>query len=111
MDNCIFCKIANNVDNPVYEDDKIVIIKDINPQAKIHYLVIPKKHFNDVNELSVNDPDLLSHIFKKISDLKNEIGFSDGFRIITNIGKNGRQSVKHVHFHLLGGEELLDKMG
>lgn len=111
MKDCLFCKIANNANNCVYEDEKIVIINDINPQANIHMLVIPKEHYTDVNDLSINNSELLGYIFKKIAEIKDILGLQDGFRVITNIGNNGRQSIKHVHFHILGGEQLADKMG
>ena len=113
MNDCIFCKIANGSipSQKLYEDDKMIIIKDINPQAKLHYLAIPKEHFCDITELSKNSPETLTHIFSVIADKKNELGFKDGMRVITNVGENGCQSVKHIHIHILGGEKLAEKMG
>ena len=113
MENCIFCKIANGEipSTKMYEDDKIIIIKDINPQAKLHFLAIPKKHFDDITDLSQNNPEILTHIFRIIAEKKDELGFTNGFRLITNIGTDGCQSVKHIHIHLLGGEKLSETMG
>lgn len=113
MNDCIFCKIANGIipSQKLYEDDVLIIIKDINPQAKLHYLAIPKQHFCDITELSKNNPETLTHIFSVIADKKDELGFKDGMRVITNVGENGCQSVKHIHIHMLGGEKLAEKMG
>ena len=113
MNDCIFCKIANGEipSKFLYKDEKMIIIKDINPQAKYHYLAIPKEHFSDVTDIAVRSPETLSHIFKIIAEKSAELGFKDGFRVITNVGENGCQSVKHVHIHLLGGEKLSEKVG
>lgn len=113
MNDCIFCKIAAGeiASNKLFEDDNMVIIKDLNPQAKIHLLLIPKKHFVNIEELAEQDPDLLKNCFVALSKLSKQLGLGDGYRIVTNIGENGCQSVKHIHIHLLGGEKLADKMG
>ena len=113
MDDCIFCKIANKEipSQFMYEDDKMIIIKDINPQAKYHFLAIPKKHFKDIADIAVRSPETLCHIFKVIAEKNKELGFDNGFRVITNVGEDGCQSVKHVHIHLLGGEKLSERMG
>lgn len=106
MEDCIFCKLANGDIPKVFENDDFAIIKDINPQAKLHYLAIPKKHFDNVVELAKEDNALLGRIFAKLAELKDTLGLQDGFRIIINTGENGAQSVKHIHIHLLGGEKL-----
>ena len=113
MNDCIFCKIANGSipSQKVYEDDVMIIFKDINPQAKIHLLAVPKNHFADVTELAEKSPETLTHIFKVIAEKKDEFGFKNGMRVITNVGEDGCQSVKHVHIHLLGGEKLSERMG
>ena len=113
MNDCIFCKIANGEipSKILYEDDIMIIIKDINPQAKYHFLAIPKEHFTDITDLSAHSPETLTHIFKIIAEKNKELGFENGFRVITNIGVDGCQSVKHVHIHLLGGEKLSERMG
>lgn len=109
--DCLFCKIANACGEKVFENDDFVIIKDIHPQAKLHYLAIPKQHFDDITDISKENSDLLVGMLAKIADLKNSLGLEDGFRLITNVGTNGCQSIKHVHIHLLGGEKLSEKMG
>lgn len=113
MNDCIFCKIANGSipSQKVYEDDVMIVFKDINPQAKIHLLAVPKKHFADVTEPAEKSPETLTHIFKVIAEKKDEFGFKNGMRVITNVGEDGCQSVKHVHIHLLGGEKLSERMG
>ena len=107
MDDCVFCKIVNgNIPSTkVYEDDFVMAFNDIDPIAPIHILVIPKIHINSLMELE--DKELLSHIFDVIKNIAKEQGFAeDGFRVVTNIGENGGQAVKHLHFHILGGTKL-----
>ena len=106
-ENCIFCKIVKGEipSNKVYEDDEILAFKDINPIAKIHILVIPKKHFDSL--VDFNDDILLAKMFKVIKEIAKEQGIEEsGYRVLTNIGENGGQAVKHLHFHILGGEKL-----
>lgn len=110
MSDCLFCKIANGDGNKVFENEDFVIIKDIAPQAALHYLAIPKKHFDDIADIASKDPELLTRILTKITSLIDELGLKDGFRMITNKGTNGCQSVKHLHIHLLGGEKLGERM-
>ncbi len=111
MSDCLFCKIANGNGAKVFENDEMVIIKDISPQANKHYLVIPKEHFDDITEIAVKKPELLTRIFAVIAEKQEELGLGGGFRLITNKGADGCQSVKHLHIHLLGGEKLSEKMG
>ena len=113
MNDCIFCKIANGIipSQKVFEDDVMIVFKDINPQANIHLLAVPKNHFSDVTELAEKSPETLTHIFQVIAEKKDEFGFKNGMRVITNVGDDGCQSVKHVHIHLLGGEKLSERMG
>lgn len=112
MNDCIFCKIANGLipSTKSYEDENMVIIKDINPQAKIHYLLIPKAHYANIIEMSDEQAIVLAKCLKKLSMLVNELGLQDGFRLVSNKGENGCQSVGHLHIHILGGEKLSDKM-
>ena len=109
MDDCVFCKIIKG-DIPskkVYEDDDILAFYDINPIAKVHVLVIPKKHITSLLELKKEDKDLLFHIFNKINEIAEMIGVAKtGFRVISNVGEDSGQAVKHLHFHILGGEKL-----
>ena len=109
MDDCVFCKIIKG-DIPskkVYEDDDILAFYDINPIAKVHVLVIPKKHITSLLELKKEDKDLLFHIFNKINEIAEIVGVAKtGFRVISNVGEDSGQAVKHLHFHILGGEKL-----
>ncbi len=108
MENCIFCKIiAGEIPSPrYYEDDKMIIIKDIQPQAKLHYLCIPKTHFALLSEMDEEKLELVKYCFKTIPTLEEKLGLQDGYRVIINQGENGGQTVAHLHIHLLGGEKL-----
>lgn len=109
MEECIFCKIVKGEipSKKVYEDDEVLAFHDIDPIAKIHILVIPKKHISSLLELKNEDKELLSHIFEKINEVAKIVGIDkSGFRVISNVGEDGGQSVKHLHFHVLGGEKL-----
>ena len=106
--DCLFCKIIEG-DIPsqcLYEDDKIYVFKDIDPQAPVHFLVIPKKHIDSLDTMADEDAELIGYVFKKIRDLAKEQGLKDGYRVVNNIGEDGGQSVKHMHFHVLGGRSL-----
>ena len=107
--NCIFCKIIKGEikGEIVYSDDLVIGIKDINPQAPVHILLIPKKHIPTAQELTEEDRDILKNIFlaaKKIAIDKN-IGKS-GYRVVMNCNSGAGQSVFHIHFHLLGGRKM-----
>ncbi len=106
--DCIFCKIAEKKlpSDIVYEDDKVLVFKDLEPKAPIHVLVIPKIHISSVMDLNENNIGILSHIFKVIKKLQTELNLQEGFRIINNCGKFGGQTVNHLHFHVLGGRPL-----
>ena len=108
MENCLFCKIiAGEIPSPrYYEDDKIIIIKDIQPQAKLHYLCIPKTHFALLSEMDEEKLEIVKYCFKTIPTLEEKLGLQDGYRVIINQGENGGQTVPHLHIHLLGGEKL-----
>ncbi len=108
MENCIFCKIiAGVIPSPrLYEDDKMIVIRDIEPKAKLHYLCIPKTHFALLDEMDEEKSEILKYCFNKIAQIKDELGLKDGYRIIINQGENGGQTVHHLHIHLLGGEVL-----
>ena len=108
MEDCIFCKIRDGIipSPKVYEDDDFFIISDIHPKAKRHYLAIPNNHYALIIEQSKNDVELLGKILNKIPNLASQLGIEDGYRLIINQGKNGRQEVKHLHVHILGGEKL-----
>ena len=110
MENCIFCKIvAGEIPSPrLYEDDKMIVIRDIQPKAKLHYLCIPKQHFALLSEMDDAKADIVKHVFQVIPALENELGLSGGYRVIINQGEDGGQTVPHLHVHLLGGEALGD---
>lgn len=110
MENCVFCKIvAGEIPSPrLYEDDKMIVIRDIQPKAKLHYLCIPKQHFALLSEMDDAKADIVKHVFQVIPTLENELGLSGGYRVIINQGEDGGQTVPHLHVHLLGGEALGD---
>lgn len=111
--DCIFCKIiAGEIpSSKVYEDDKILAFKDINPMAPVHILVIPKTHIASCDEISAENSAVIAHIFKNIPAIAKEAGANNGYRVITNCGEDAKQSVKHLHFHILGGKSLPENMG
>jgi len=106
--DCIFCKIiAGEIPSErLYEDDNLIIIKDIDPKADKHYLCIPKKHFKLLSEMDVEAEKQLSACFKKIAELADTLGLGGGYRLIINQGDDAGQSVFHLHIHVLGGQKL-----
>ena len=108
MENCIFCKIiAGEIPSAkVYEDEEIVIFKDIEPKAKIHLLCVPKEHFAYLSETDDRRAALLGRTLHKIGRLKDSLGLGGGYRVVINQGENAGQTVLHLHLHLLGGEAL-----
>ena len=103
---CIFCKITKGEipNKTVLEDDNFLAFEDINPIAKVHVLIIPKLHIQSFNEMT---PNIMSQMTTFIQEVALSLGVkSDGYRLVTNIGKNGGQEVPHLHFHLLAGEQL-----
>lgn len=112
--DCIFCKIAAGEipSTKVYEDDMVLAFKDINPLAPVHILVIPKTHIESAAEITADNSAVVAHIFEVIAKIAKEQGIDkDGFRVVSNCGENGCQSVKHLHFHILGGKKLDVAMG
>ena len=113
MEDFLFCKIikCEVPSNKFYEDEDIYSFYDINPAAPIHILVIPKKHIASVADLTAADEPLIGKIYTAINKIAEEKGFKkDGFRIINNCGKNGGQEVMHLHFHVLAGKQLGEKI-
>jgi histidine triad (HIT) family protein len=109
MNDCLFCKIANGEMNTdfLYEDDKIVVFRDIDPQAPVHLLLVPKKHISTLLDLHEEDFDLVAHIYKIANKIAKKEGIAeDGFRIVTNCKEKGGQLIYHIHFHLLGGRDM-----
>lgn len=108
MNDCIFCKIANGEipTTKVYEDESVVAFNDLNPQAPIHILVIPKKHYSNVLDVEKND-NIISKIYNAINIIAEQQGFKkEGFRVINNCGENAGQTVMHMHFHIIAGKKL-----
>lgn len=113
MEDCIFCKIVKGEipSEKVYEDDNVLAFKDINPAAPIHVLVIPKKHIENVLKIEDGDTEILDNIFNGIKKVAKILGIEDdGFRVISNCGKDAGQEVMHLHFHILAGGKLGPKI-
>jgi histidine triad (HIT) family protein len=110
--DCLFCAIIEGTipSNKVYEDDKILAFHDINPQAPIHVIVIPKKHMASLDEISAENIDDVAALMSKISEIAKLLNLENGYRLVSNCGSDACQSVKHLHFHILGGKQLADKM-
>jgi len=111
-DNCLFCKIING-DIPstkVYEDEYVYAFRDINPQAPVHILVVPKEHICCAREISESNSVHVAKCFEAIARIAREEGLDNGYRVINNCGEDGGQSVMHLHFHLVGGVKLSEKI-
>ena len=108
MDDCLFCRIAAGEipSNKLYEDEQILAFYDIDPQAPVHFLVIPKAHIPSAASLAESDGALLAHVFATIAKLTAQLGCEGGYRVVTNVGKDGGQSVPHLHFHVLAKRSL-----
>lgn len=109
---CLFCKIiAGEIPSTkVYEDEKVYAFADINPQAPVHFLVVPKKHIESCDEITSENSEYVTAVFEAIPKIAKAQGLVNGYRVITNCGPDGCQSVKHLHFHVLGGKQLTEKM-
>ena len=109
---CIFCEIiAGNIpSSKVYEDEKCYAFRDIEPQAPVHILVVPKLHIESADGISGENSSYVAAIFEAIPKIAAMEGLENGYRVITNCGEDGCQSVKHLHFHLLGGKKLSVQM-
>ena len=106
--DCIFCKIVKGdiPSNKVYEDDTVLAFHDIAPQMPVHVIVIPKMHIASAAEVNEENSAVIGHIFEVIPKIAKDLGLDNGFRIINNCGKDGGQTVGHIHFHILGGKTL-----
>lgn len=107
-----FCKIiAGEIpSNKVYEDDDMLAFKDINPQAKVHVLVVPKSHFATLDEMNAAQAELVKKCLVKIPEIAKSLGLSNGYRLIVNQGEDAGQTVHHLHIHILGGQPMGEKM-
>lgn len=111
--DCVFCQIVDGKipGDIVYQDEEVLAFRDINPRALVHLLIIPKKHFASLNQLTEKEMPLLGRMISVARKLaKTESIFESGYRLIINCGKEGGQLVPHLHLHLLGGRQLLDKL-
>ena len=112
MNDCLFCKIIEGVipSNKVYEDEAVYAFYDIAPQAPVHILVIPKTHIASADEITADTAANVAAVFTAIPQIAKAAGLENGYRVITNVGEDGCQSVKHLHFHVLGGKKLSENM-
>lgn len=110
--DCVFCKIVDGTipSKKAYEDEQILAFYDLEPQAPVHVLFIPKVHIASADELTEENSAVISHIFAVIPQIAKELGLDNGYRIVNNCGEDGGQTVHHLHFHLLGGEKLNPRM-
>ena len=109
MKDCLFCRIiAGEIPSTkVYEDETVFAFRDINPQAPTHILVIPKTHISGCDGVNADNSSVVAHIFEVIAKLAQELGFAEaGYRVVSNIGEAGQQSVPHLHFHVLAGRDM-----
>ena len=106
--DCVFCKIANKEipSKKAYDDDSVYAFYDLDPQAPVHILIIPKEHIQSVAEITPENSAIVAHIFEVAAKLAKEHHLDGGFRIVNNCGEDGGQTVKHLHFHLLGGRSM-----
>ncbi len=112
MSNCIFCKIiAGEIpSSKVYEDESVYAFRDINPMAPVHVLIVPKAHIESADNINADNAAYVARIFEAVPKIAAAEGLTNGYRVITNCGEDGCQSVKHLHFHLLGGKKLPETM-
>ena len=110
--DCLFCAIIKGdiPSSKVYEDELCYAFRDINPQAPTHILVVPKLHIPSADAINVENSTNVAHIFEVIPKIAKAEGLTNGYRVITNIGEDGCQSVKHIHFHVVGGKKLSETM-
>jgi len=108
MSECIFCMIANKEipSNIAYEDDRILVFHDLEPQAPVHVLVIPKKHISSLDDVMPEDAELIGYLMLKVKDIAKDLGLENGYRLVNNCGEDGLQTVKHLHFHLMGKRKM-----
>lgn len=111
--DCLFCKIINGMidSKKVYEDDTVYAFYDIKPVAPVHVIVVPKNHIESANDIDSENAECVKNVFCAIPKIVEKLGIKDdGYRVITNIGKDGGQTIKHLHFHIIGGTNLGEKL-
>ncbi len=111
MTDCIFCKIISKQipSEMFYEDDKVVVFKDIRPKAQVHLLIVPRHHIQSLSHATDDEAPLLAHMLLILAKVAKQQGLDNGFRTLINTGAEGGQEVDHIHFHLLGSSPLLKK--
>lgn len=110
--DCLFCSIiAGEIPSKkVWEDEACYAFHDVNPQAPVHCLIVPKAHISSVDEITEDNASYIAHIFTVIPKIAKQLGLENGYRIVSNVGSDGCQSIKHIHFHILGGARLCENM-
>ena len=110
--DCLFCSILKGEipSTKVFENENVYAFRDINPQAPTHILIIPKMHIPSADGVNAENSAYVAKVFEAIPAIAKSEGLANGYRVITNIGEDGCQTVKHLHFHLLGGKKLSEKM-
>ena len=110
--DCLFCKIIEGAipSKKVYENDAVYAFYDIQPQAPVHILVVPRTHIASLDEVNGENIAAVSAVMRAIPEIARATGLENGYRVITNIGEDGCQSVKHLHFHIVGGKKLSEQM-
>lgn len=108
MPDCLFCRIAAGEipSSQVYSDELVYAFNDIDPQAPTHFLVIPREHITSCAAVNAENSAVVAHIFEVIAELAKKLGFTDGFRVVSNCGASAGQSVEHLHFHVLSGRDM-----
>ena len=108
MSDCLFCKIRDGEipSNKVYEDDQVLCFHDVDPQAPVHCLLIPKKHIASINDVTEDDADILAYMMLKVKDIAAQLELENGYRVVINCGEDGLQTVQHLHLHILGKRKL-----
>lgn len=108
MENCIFCKIGRKEipSEAVYEDESLLAFKDLNPAAPVHVLIIPKVHLDSLDSLTPEHLPMVGHLLDTVKTIAASCGLKDGYRLVSNCGDDGGQTVGHLHFHLLGGRMM-----
>src|SRR5512136_695629 len=110
MTDCLFCKIAAGKipSEVVYQDDMVLAFKDIHPKARVHVLIIPKKHITSLAELKTEDLPLAAHMLETVNKIADKLGTGKGYKLVVNTGSEGGQVIMHFHMHLLGGQHFND---
>ena len=111
MSDCIFCKIAGGEipADIVYQDEEILAFRDLEPQAPVHVLIIPRRHIASADALEDTEEDraLMGHLLSRVPTVAAALGLANGYRVVNNCGVDGLQTVQHLHFHMLGGRQML----